>query len=231
MNALPYFSKFVICARDVARRKSLHGFSGALCAGWLLLVPLCAGAQEAAAVYTDTATALRFPQTLSQLRYEQLVDFGNSELGYCIVYRAPDALGQICVYDLGYQHVPTGVDSEAFKKALDIAVESMTKAFSRPPYANGELTGTATPSIEGGGKLAKAEMRLFASEFLPEEQGKQRNMHMILMTGGLGKVIKLIYTMRNPQPDAFAKETRDIVEAFVRFNGTTMKQLLVEKTQ
>lgn len=205
-----------------------HILAATVFTGLLHAAPGAAVAQERGGEYTDTSTGLRFPDKLSRLRYERVMDFGNSELGYCVIYREPEALGQICVYDLGYKNVPPGVDSAAFKAALKAAEDGMLASISKPPYQHAELFANGTPSIAGGDKVAKAEARFFSSELPVEGQAPIRNTHLILMTSGLGKFVKLIYTMRNAQSPDFAQETKQIVEDFVRFNGPLMEKFLVE---
>jgi hypothetical protein len=184
-------------------------------------------AQEAAARHVDQSTGLRFPGTLSRLAYERVAEFGDSKLGYCVLYAEKNAHGQVCVYDFGHKNLPTGVDSAPFKDALGKAVDATVAATNRAPLSKGQLLATGAPSIEGDGKVAKAEMRLFSSEMALPDGTKSQQLHLILMTTGFGKFIKLNYTAHNPESDAFALETRQIVEDFVRYNGATMKQLLV----
>lgn len=186
-----------------------------------------AAAQDAAPRYVDQSTGLRFPTLLSQLRYEGLREFDKAALGYCVLYAAKDAHGQICVYDFGHKSLPTGIDSAPFKDALRQAVDATVAATNRAPLSRGELISTGTPSIEADGKVAKAEMRMLSSEMALPEGGTSHQVHLILMTTGFGKFIKLNYTARNPESEAFAQETRQIVEEFIRFNGDTMKKLMV----
>jgi hypothetical protein len=188
--------------------------------------PVDASAEEAQVVYIDKTTDLRFPSTLSGLLYKRVVEYPDQKLGYCVLYEDRTAHGQICVYDLGYQELETGVDGTPFKTALGISVEALTKALNEQPHRNGKLVAAASPSIQGGGKVARAEARFLTSETeLPG--GKTQNLHLILMTTGFSKFLKLNYTARDMPSKEFMEETRRIVEQFVRFNGDTMKKLLV----
>ena len=70
--------------------------------------------------YVDSRLQLRFPTKLSQIPYQRVVEYGEKKLGYCVAYQGETALGQLCVYDLGHDNLPTGIDSKEFKEALDI---------------------------------------------------------------------------------------------------------------
>ncbi|WP_288380591.1 hypothetical protein [uncultured Massilia sp.] len=195
-----------------------------------LLAALClsaqgAGAQEAAS-YADLATGLRFPKMLGQLGYQRMVTFGDDKLGYCVLYAHPEARAQLCVYDMGHKNLPTGVDSAPFKEALGLAVQGTIISSNKAPFSNGKEIASGTPSIEADGRAAKAEMRMFTSDMAQLDGSVVRQTHLILMTTGLGKFLKLNYTSRRGS-DAFALESRQFVEDFVRFNGDTMKQLLL----
>lgn len=143
-----------------------------------------------------------------------------------VVYDSKTSLGQICVYDFGYKNLPTGIGSKEFRQALKMAEDGMTQLIATPPYRNGKLSGTGQPEIEGEGRKAQAEMRLFTSELALPDRAPVQNVHLILMTTGLGKFLKLDYTADNMAPAALAKETRQVIEAFVQANEETMKNLL-----
>lgn len=49
------------------------------------------------------------------------------------------------------------------------------------------------------------------------------------MTIGLGRFVKFNYTAKNMTSDDFGQRSREIVEAFVRFNGATMKAFLIDR--
>ena len=186
-------------------------------------------AQEKAPQYVDAATRLRFPAALSTLRFETVRDFGNPDLGYCVVYRGGDALGQICVYDLGHRDLPTGIDGKVFKDALGVAVNATLRGFSSGPFRNGQLIAEGTPEIEADGKIAKAEMRMFTSETVRENGAVASNRHLILMTTGLGKILKLNYTATAADSDQFIDQSRAVLVDFIGYNEPLMKQLPVAK--
>jgi hypothetical protein len=173
-------------------------------------------------------TGLRFPQELSRMRFQGIREFDDKRLGYCALYAVEGANGQICVYDLGHARLPTGIDGPVFKEALALAIDGFVKALNKPPYANGQVLSQGTPSIEGGGKTARAEMRLLSSELRLPDNTTIQGAHLLLMTAGLGKILKLNYSQRSAAAEAFATETQQIIEHFVRFNGETMKALLLE---
>ena len=188
-----------------------------------------AGAQEKAPQYVDAATRLRFPATLAELRFETVRDFGNPNLGYCAVYRGGDALGQICVYDLGHRDLPTGIDSTVFRDALGVAVDATLRGFSSGPFRNGQLIAEGTPAIEVDGKIAMAEMRMFTSETERENAVVASNWHLILMTTGLGKILKLNYTSTAADSEQFIDQSKAVLVDFIGYNEPLMKQLLAAR--
>ena len=187
---------------------------------------LQAQAQSLEPAHVDARLHLQFPAKLAGLQYRKTMVYPKEELGYCAVYDSKNSLGQICVYDFGYKNLPTGIGSKEFKHALKIAEDGMTQLIATPPYRNGQLIGTGQPAIEGGGKKAQAEMRLFTSELAPPGQAPIQNAHLILMTTGLGKFLKLNYTARNMESAAFAEESKQVIQAFVEANAEAMKTLL-----
>jgi hypothetical protein len=185
-----------------------------------------AHAHEVEPAYVDTGLHLQFPAQLAGLRYSKTVTYPKKELGYCVVYEGKSSLGQICVYDLGHRNLPDGIDSQEFKEAVQNAEEGMASAFAAAPFRNGQVIGTGPTTIEAEGKKAQAEVRLFASEMALPDEEPVHNLHLILMTTGLKKFLKLNYTARNMAPDAFAEETKQLIQAFIEANGKTLVQLM-----
>lgn len=89
--------------------------------------------------------------------------------------------------------------------------------------------GPEAPSIGTDEKVAEAKMKILASKLTLPDGSDQDDAHMILMSAGLGKFVKFNYTAKNMTSDDFAKRSREIVEAFVRFNGATMKAFLIDR--
>jgi hypothetical protein len=212
----------------MTRKSCRRTFFNTLFIGVLCGAALSANAQDLVPAYVDPITNLRFPKKLSEIRYERVDAYPDKRLGYCVVYSARAALGQVCVYDFGHQALSPGVDSKEFKAALQIAVDGTLNSLNRAPYSKGTLIGTGTPLIEGAGKAARAEMRMFTSELNRPDQTSIQNVHLILMTSGLGKFIKFNYSAQGPTSDAFAEESRRIIEEFIRFNGATLEKLLTD---
>ncbi len=52
--------------------------------------------------------------------------------------------------------------------------------------------------------------------------------HLLLMTGGLGKILKLNYSQRNVTQEVFSADAERLIEDFVRYNEAAMKTLLLE---
>lgn len=194
----------------------------------LMTLAAPAAAQQDAPAHVDLATGLRFPRYLAQLRFQEMRIFPNTKLGYCVMYASAAANGQVCVYDLGYEGLPTGIDSPGFKEGLRIATEAFLHALNNPPYANGQVIGEGTPSVKVDGKTVKAELRLLSSEVTRPDQGIDQGKHLLLMTGGLGKILKLNYSERNVTQEVFAAAAERLIDDFVRYNEATMKTLLLE---
>jgi hypothetical protein len=93
----------------------------------------------------------------------------------------------------------------------------------------GKITADGTPSIGTDEKFAEAKMKTFTSRFKLPDGHDQFNSHMVVMSSGLGKFVKLNYTAKNMSLDDFAQRSRDVIEAFVRFNGATMKAFLIDR--
>lgn len=198
----------------------------------LLSVPLMtpappARAQPAAPAHVDVATGLRFPPTLARLRFQQIRVFPNEKLGYCALYASATATGQVCVYDLGYDMLPTGIASPGLQEALRIATEGFVKILNHPPYAKGRVIGAGTPSVKVEGKIARAELRLLSSEITRPDQGTDQGTHLLLLTAGLGKILKLNYSQRNVTQEAFSADAERLIEDFARYNEAAMKTLLL----
>ncbi len=185
-------------------------------------------AQQDAPAHVDLATGLRFPPYLARLRFQEIRTFPDKKLGYCALYSSAVATGQICVYDLGYDKLPTGIDSPGFKEALRIAMEGFVYSLNNPPYAKGQVIGAGTPSVKADGKIARAEMRLLSSELTQSDQSLAQGTHLLLMTGGLGKILKLNYSQRNVTQEVFSADAERLIEDFVRYNEAAMKTLLLE---
>jgi len=198
----------------------------ALFAAVLAAFALQAQAQAPEPAHVDARLHLQFPAKLGELRYRKTVTYPNEGLGYCIVYEGKSSLAQICVYDFGHRKLPTGIDSKEFKEALQTAEDAVTRLIATPPYRNGQLIGTGRPEIAGEGRKAQAELRLFTSELAPPGEAPVQNVHLILMTTGLGKFLKLNYTARDMESDAFAEESKQLVQDFVEANAEAMKTLL-----
>ncbi len=197
----------------------------------LLLAALClaahgVAAQEAAMPYIDQATGLRFPNKLGALGYQRMVTYGDDKLGYCVLYASPESRAQVCVYDLGYKNVPTGIDSAPFREALRIAVEGTLASTNQPPYRNGVLLAEGAPSVKVDGKAARAEMRMFTSELSEIDGSIAAQRHLILMTAGFGRILKLNYSSSRDS-GSFLSESREIVYGFVGVNSDIMRTLLV----
>lgn len=216
---------------DVIKKRTQWAICRELTAIMLFGVMVNANAQAPGLepVYVDSRLSLRFPAKLSQLQYERVVEFSDKRLGYCVKYKAETALGQICVYDFGHQNLATGVDSKEFKDALKTAEDGMREGINSGPFRKGKLFIEGAPLIESGGKTAKVEMRIFTSE-MDASAGTEpdQNTHLILMTTGLGKFLKLNYSAKNQTTEAFTEETRKILTDFLAPNAATMEQLLVE---
>lgn len=197
-----------------------------------LSIPLIAlaapvGAQQAAPAHVDLATGLRFPPYLAQLRFQQIREFPNEKLGYCALYSSGAATAQVCVYDLGYERLPTGIDSPGFKEAVRIATEGFVKSLNMTPYAKGRLVGEGTPSVNADGKIARAELRMLNSELTLPDHSTVQNTHLLLMTAGLGKILKLNYSQRNVTQEVFSADAERLINDFYRFNQASMKTLLL----
>ena len=193
----------------------------------LIALAAPASAQQAAPAHVDLATGLRFPPYLAQLRFQQIREFPNKKLGYCALYSSAAATGQVCIYDLGYDQLPTGIDSPGFKDAVRIATEGFLKSLNMAPYAKGRLVGEGTPSVKADGKIARAELRMLNSELTLPDHSTVQNTHLLLMTAGLGKILKLNYTQRDVSPEVFSADAEKLIDDFYRFNEASMRTLLL----
>jgi hypothetical protein len=184
---------------------------------------------EPTPVYVDAATGLKYPRKVGPLDFVNLVEYPEKSLGYCVRYSSPRDYGQLCVYDQGKKNLQTGLGSEDFKNEFDRAVEATLAYLSILPYHDGKVLAGGTPSIGTDEKVAEAKMKILASKMTMPDGSDQNNTHMILMSVGLGRFVKFNYTAKNMSPADFAQRSREIVEAFVRFNGATMKAFLVDR--
>jgi hypothetical protein len=184
---------------------------------------------ESTTVFVDDATGLKYPSRLGPLGFSELVEYPEKRLGYCVRYASPRDYGQLCVYDSGKKNLQTGIGSEDFKREFDRAVEATLAYLAVRPYHDAQALADGTPSIGSDEKVAEAKMKIFTSRLTMPDGSEQNNSHMVLMTAGLGKFVKFNYTAKNMSSADFAERTRDVVEAFVRFNGNTMKAFLVDR--
>jgi hypothetical protein len=180
-------------------------------------------------VFVDDATGLKYPSKLGPLDFSDVVEYPKKSLGYCARYTAPRDYGQLCVYDSGKKNLQTGIDSEEFKSEFNRAADATLAYLAALPYHDGKALAEATPSIGSDEKLAEAKMTIFSSKLTMPDGSDQDSAHMVLMTTGLGKFVKFNYTAKNMSSADFAERSRDVVEAFVRFNGETMKAFLVDR--
>lgn len=206
------------------RHALLHA---ALSVALAALAPLAAAQQDAPA-HVDLATGLRYPPYLARLHFREIREFPDKRLGYCALYASAAATGQVCVYDLGYDKLPTGIDSPGFKEAMRIAAEGFVKTLNNPPYADGQVIGEGRPSVKLDGKIARAELRLLSSRITRPDQGIDQGTHLLLMTSGLGKILKLNYSQRDVTQEVFSADAERLIEDFVRYNEAAMKTLLLE---
>lgn len=184
---------------------------------------------ESTTVFVDGATGLKYPSSLGPLGFADVVEYPEKSLGYCVRYASPRDYGQLCVYDLGNKNLQTGIGSEDFKSEFDRVAEATLAYLAVLPYHDGRALADGTPSIGTDEKVAEAKMRIFTSKLTMPDGSDQSNSHMVLMTTGLGKFVKFNYTAKNMSSTDFAERTRQAVEAFVRFNGATMKAFLVDR--
>jgi hypothetical protein len=205
---------------------SCQRLAASLFGGVLALAAVQAQAQGAGPAYVDSALHLQFPAKLGDLAYWKTVTYPNKALGYCIVYEGKHSLGQICVFDFGHPNLSTGIANKEFTEALKTAEDGMTRLITTAPYRKGQLTGGGPVAIDGEGRKAQAEVRLFTSEMGPEEAPIQ-NQHLILMTTGLGKFLKLNFTATNLKPDEFAEESKQVIKDFIEANRDVLKKLLL----
>jgi hypothetical protein len=182
-----------------------------------------------ATVFADDATGLKYPSKLGPLDFSDVVEYPEKSLGYCVRYTAPRNYGQLCVYDSGKKNLQTGTGSEEFKSEFNRATDATLAYLATLPYHDGKTVAEATPSIGSDEKIAEAKMKIFTSRLTMPDGLDQDNAHMVLMTTGLGKFVKFNYTAKNMSSADFAERTRDVIEAFVRFNGETMKAFLVDR--
>lgn len=195
------------------------------------LVP-CAIAEhkdEQASIYVDNATGLKFPQKLGPLDFVDVVEYPEKRLGYCVRYNSPRDYGQLCVYDQGRLNLQTGIGSDDFKTEFDQVVGATLAFLAVHPHHDAKVLADGTPSISTDEKVAEAKMKILASKLTLPDGSDQDDAHMILMSAGLGKFVKFNYTAKNMASDDFANRSREIVEAFVRFNGATMKAFLIDR--
>lgn len=194
----------------------------------MLLFALPAFALQDAPAHVDLATGLRFPGYLARLRFQEIRTFPNEKLGYCAIYASTEANAQVCVYDLGYDKLPTGIESTGFKEGLRISIEGFLKSLNTPPHARGQVIGEGQPSVKVDGKTVVAELRLLSSELTWPGQSTVQGTHLLLMTGGLGKILKLNYSQRNVTQEVFSADAERLIEDLVRYNQAVMKTLLME---
>lgn len=210
------------------KKPSWHALLHAVLFVPLMTLALPAVAQQDAPAHVDLATGLRFPPYLARLRFQGIREFPDKKLGYCALYSSAAATGQVCVYDLGYDKLPTGIESPGFKEAMRIATEGFVKSLNDPPYAKGQVIGEGSPSVKVEGKIARAELRLLSSELTRPGHSTDQGTHLLLLTAGLGKILKLNYSQRNVTQEVFSADAERLIEDFIRYNEAAMKTLLLE---
>lgn len=197
--------------------------------GALLCLPLAAASAQDAAVHADPATQLKFPAKLGGLDYARVVTYGTEELGYCVVYAADMDFAQICVYNRGHKDLPTGVAGAEFKAELATSVEGAVASLNRPPYEDGKEFAHATPTFGSEVSVATLEARLFRSTLKLAGQPPQPQTHLLLMTAGLGKFLKVNYTLRSQDSKVFAQRTQEFITGFASYNSEVLKALLLPR--
>lgn len=206
-------------------------------AAWLpafaALSLLCTGVQadDTPTVYVDEATHLRFPAMLGGLQYVRVQQYGTSDLGYCVLYSATKDYAQICVYDLGHESLATGIAGEEFQHALKQAIDGTLSLTNAAPYQGGALFAESAPSIESEEKVARLEARIFTSTIKVPDQPDIKNQHLLLMTTGMGKFLKLNYTIKNSGSDELIARTKEVILSFIDLNSVPMQTLLVKPGQ
>ena len=197
----------------------------------LSLAPGAFAAQEneATPVYVDNKTGLKFPRRLGPLDFVNTLEYPEKNLGYCVRYASPQDHGQLCVYDQGNANLQTGIDSDDFRQEFDGVVGATLGVLATHPYHDGKVMLDGTPSISADEKTAEAKMKMFTSKLALLDGSDQNNMHLVFMTIGLKKIVKLNYSAKNMSPADFTQRSRDILEAFIRFNGATMEAFLVDR--
>jgi hypothetical protein len=185
--------------------------------------------EDISPVYVDSVTNLEFPSKLNPLEYVRVVEYENKDLGYCVLYSSNRDYAQICVYDRGNKTLSTGIHNPEFKDEFRAAVENTLIVTNTAPYHDGRIIAESTPSIGSDEKVAEGEMKIFTSTLTGPENILINNTHLVLMSCGLGKFIKLNYTGKDLTPSEFGERTKQVVEAFVRFNGSTTKAFLIDR--
>jgi len=178
--------------------------------------------------YVESATGFVFPGQIAKFHRVAVTEFPDKRLGVVIRYEGRGR-AEAFVYDLGFADIPTGIDSEAVKKAFAQSQAGIERLLTSKPASDGRKFVESSPVVETEGRQAKLLAALYTWTFSGSD-GRGRPMATcILVTGVKNKIVKLLYTAPSPEPASTQRDLKELVVGFLEANPKERSSFLVEK--
>jgi len=192
------------------------------------LVGAAALAQSAGDSYVEPATGLAFPEQIGRFHRSSVKEYPDNRLGVKIGYEGP-AHAEVFVFDMGLKEIPTGIDSDAVRKAFAESEDAIARVLARPPASEGKKFAEATPTVENEGRVARLKVAVYKWSYT-DSAGKGAPMATyVLMTAVKNRILKLLFTAPAPDPMALQADLKELVLGFMEANPKDRASFLVDK--
>ncbi|HUL56180.1 MAG TPA: hypothetical protein VLT60_04235 [Usitatibacter sp.] len=202
-----------------------------IAAAALTLAGLLGGAafaQVAGDSYVEPSTGFSFPEQIGRFHRLSVKEYPDKRLGVKIGYEGP-AHAEVFVFDMGSKDIPTGIDSDAVRKAFADSENALGRVLTRPPASDGRKFADSTPTIENEGRVARLKVAVYKWTFTLSDGKGGPMATYLLMTGVKGKILKLLFTAPAPDPMALQADLKELILGFMEANPKQRASFLVEK--
>ncbi len=178
--------------------------------------------------YVESATGFVFPAQIAMFHRVAVTEFPDKRMGVVIRYEGRGR-AEAFVYDLGFADIPTGIDSEAAKKAFAQSEAGIERLLTSKPASDGKKFLESTPVVETECRQAKLLAALYTWTFTGSDGRGGPMATFILVTGVKNKIMKLLYTAPAPEPASTQRDLKELVIGFLEANPKERGSFFVEK--
>lgn len=180
--------------------------------------------------YVHPETNLSFPAQLGSYRRVRIRSDPDPGVGTGITYTGWGQ-AEVFVYDMGYDAIPTGVDSTPFRQAFAHATSSLWNRTNSPPFRNGSVVLQSEPIVRMEDRIAKLRVAMFSYTRVGEDGREDEMSTWLLMTAYKDHFLKLLFTHPGSDPAEPQEALRELILAFLEANAGETRHFFVEKTR